>query len=232
MKLGRGGRIISPEFGFTGWGDGASDAANTTPIPCGNCVDGVDGVLRKLAPGTNDANEVDIGDLFMYRTLNLLRRPLAAAMVIAALASPALSADFTESHIAAARETIAAAHASEQFNEILINLADQTKALFQRSNPGAAKDIDEVVSAVALDLAKRRPELDRELERVWAARFSEEELKQITAFFKSPVGQKYGEMAPVIIQDSMRSAGIWRDAISTEIVTRSRDELNKRGYNF
>jgi hypothetical protein len=36
----------------------------------------------------------------------------------------------------------------------------------------------------------------------------------------------------VIIQDSMRSAGIWRDALSTEILTRSRDELNKRGYSF
>jgi hypothetical protein len=45
----------------------------------------------------------------MHRTLNLLRRPLAAAMVIAALASPALSEDFTESHLTAARETIAAA---------------------------------------------------------------------------------------------------------------------------
>ncbi|MBS1183443.1 MAG: hypothetical protein H6Q99_3323 [Proteobacteria bacterium] len=168
----------------------------------------------------------------MHRTLNLFRRPLAAAMVIAALASPAVSQDLTESHIAAARETIVAAHASEQFNGILVALAQQTKALFQRSNPGAAKDIEEVVSAVALDLAKRRPDLDRELERVWAARFSEDELKQITTFFKSPVGQKYGQLAPVIIQDSMRSAGIWRDALSTEILTRSRDDLNKRGYNF
>ena len=122
----------------------------------------------------------------MHRTLNLFRRPLAAAMVIAALASPALSEDFTESHIAAARDTIAAAHASEQFNEILLALAEQTKALIQRSNPGAAKDLEEVVSSVALDLAKRRPDLDRELERVWAGRFSEDELKQITAFFNSP----------------------------------------------
>lgn len=168
----------------------------------------------------------------MHRTLTFLRRPLAAALVIAALASPALSEDFTESHIAAARETIAAAHASEQFNEILLALAEQTKALFQRSNPGAAKDIEDVVNTVALDLAKRRPDLDRELERIWAGRFSEEELKEITAFFRSPVGVKYGQTAPLIIQDSMRSAGIWRDAISTEIVTRSRDELNKRGYNF
>ena len=233
MGLDRGGRIISPEFGFTGWGDGAFDATGTADDSTMESRWRCAGRVESLPFGTIEANdEVDIGDLCMHRTLNLLRRPLAVAMVIAALASPALSEDFTESHIAAARETIAAAHASEQFNEILLALADQTKALFQRSNPGAAKDIEEVVGSVALDLAKRRPDLDRELERVWAGRFSEDELKQITAFFKSPVGEKYGQMAPVIIQDSMRSAGIWRDAISTEIVTRSRDELNKRGYNF
>lgn len=168
----------------------------------------------------------------MHRTLSFLRRPLAAVALIAALASPAFAEDFTESHIVAARETIAAAHASEQFNGILLSLSDQTKALFQRSNPGAAKDIEDVVTAVALELAKRRPDLDRELERVWAARFSEDELKQITTFFKSPVGEKYGQLMPLVVQDSIRAAGIWRDAMSTEILTRSRDELNKRGYNF
>ena len=168
----------------------------------------------------------------MNRTLSILRRPLAAALVVVALATPVLAEEYTESHLAAARDTIAAAHASEQFNQILIVLADQTKALFLRSDPSAVKDVTEVVNAVALDLAKRRPELDRELEKVWAARFSEDELKQIAAFYRSPVGQKFGQNMALIIQDSMRSANIWRDALSTEILTKSRDELNKRGHKY
>lgn len=168
----------------------------------------------------------------MHRTLSILRRPLAATLLVAVLASPVFAADFPEAQIAAAREAISATHASEQFNAILLQLAEQTKALFQRSDPSAAKDIEEVVNAVALDLAKRRPELDRELERIWAGRFTEKELKDITTFFKSDSGKKYGELMSVIIQDSLRAADIWRDAISTEILTRSRDELNKRGHNF
>lgn len=168
----------------------------------------------------------------MIRALSILRRPLSAAIVIAALAIPAAAEDFTDSHLAAARETIAAAHAADQFNNILLVLAEQTKALFQRSNPSAIKDIDEVVGKVALDLAKRRPELDRELERVWAARFSEDELKEIATFYRSPIGEKLGKTMPLVIQDSIRSANIWRDALSTEIVTKSREELNKRGYRF
>ena len=172
----------------------------------------------------------------MSRTLSLIARAagmvLAVAVMAAPMTAPASAQEFSQSHLAAARATIDAARADEQFNQILPVLADQAKALFQRSNPSLVAEIDEVVNAVALDLAKRRPELDRELERVWAARFTEEELKEITAFYSSPVGMKFGQSMPIVIQDSIRSAGIWRDALSTELVTKAREELNKRGHQF
>lgn len=168
----------------------------------------------------------------MSRTLNRLARTAGLALALGLATLSAHAQDFTPSHLAAARATIAAAKASQQFDTLLPMLADQAKALFQRSNPAAVQDIDTVVNDVALELAKRRPELDRELERVWAARFSEEELKEIAAFYESPVGKKFGENMSLIIQDSVRSATIWRDAISTELVTKARDELNKRGHQF
>jgi uncharacterized protein len=169
----------------------------------------------------------------MVRTL---ARHIGAAFIAAVLAgpfaSPALAQEFSESHLAAARETIQSAKASQQFDNILVVLSDQARTLFTRSNPSLVVEIDEVVGQVALDLAKRRPELERELERVWAARFSEEELKEITRFYTSPVGRKFGETMPLIIKDSVHSAGIWRDALSTELVTKAREELIKRGYQF
>jgi len=169
----------------------------------------------------------------MIRTL---ARHIGAAVLVATLAAHAAptarAQEFSESHLAAARETIAAAKADQQFDTILVVLADQAKALFTRSNPSLVVEIEEVVNQVALELAKRRPELDRELERVWAARFSEAELKEITAFYTSPVGRKFGESMPAVIQDSIRSAGIWRDTLSTELVTKAREELIKRGYQF
>lgn len=168
----------------------------------------------------------------MSRTLTRFVRSTGLALALAMAALPARAQDFSESHLAAARETISAAKADQQFDTILPLLAEQAKALFQRSNPAAVQDIDAVVNDVALQLAQRRPELDRELERVWAARFSEEELKEISAFYTSPVGKKFGEAMSTVIQDSVRSAGIWRDAISTELVTKAREELNKRGHQF
>ena len=168
----------------------------------------------------------------MSRTLPRFRRTAGAVLALALLTAPAAAADYTEEHIQAARGAIAAAHASEQFDQILPMLADQAKALFQRSNPSLVQEIDDVVNQVALGLAARRPDLEREIERIWAARFTPEELAEIEAFYKSDVGQKFGKMMPVVIQDSIRSAGIWRDALSTEIVTKSREELIKRGHQF
>lgn len=169
----------------------------------------------------------------MVRTLaRHVGAALLAAVLAGPLVAPASAQEFTDSHLAAARQTIEAAKADQQFDNILVVLSDQAKALFTRSNPSLVMEIDEVVNQVALDLAKRRPELDRELEQVWAARFSEEELKEITAFYTSPVGKKFGESMATIVQDSIRSAGIWRDALSTELITKAREELIKRGYQF
>jgi hypothetical protein len=165
----------------------------------------------------------------MVRTI---ARHVGAAVIAVMLAGPVAAQDFSEAHLAAARATIKAAKADEQFNTILITLSDQAKALFTRSNPSLVAEIDAVVDAVALDLAKRRPELDRELERVWAARFTEGELQEIATFYTSPVGKKLGENMAAVIQDSVRSASIWRDALSAEMVTKSREELIKRGYEF
>ncbi|HUG63490.1 MAG TPA: DUF2059 domain-containing protein [Methylomirabilota bacterium] len=169
----------------------------------------------------------------MVRTLaRHLGAAVIAILLAGPLAGPVQAQTFTDSHLAAARETIEAAKADQQFDNILIVLSDQAKTLFTRSNPSLVLEIDEVVNQVALDLAKRRPELDRELEQVWAARFTEEELKEITGFYTSPVGLKFGEMMSTIIQDSVRSASLWRDTLSSEMVTKSREELIKRGYQF
>lgn len=172
----------------------------------------------------------------MSRTLSQIARAaglaLAVTVMAAPISAPAVAQEFSQSHLTAARATIDAARADDQFDQILPVLADQAKALFQRSNPSLVGEIDEVVNAVALELAARRPELDRELERVWAARFTEDELTQITAFYSSDVGKKFGRSMPTVIQDSIRSAGIWRDALSAELVTKARDELNKRGHQF
>ena len=55
-----------------------------------------------------------------------------------------------------------------------------------------------------------------------------EELNQLAEFYKSPLGQKYSKVEPELRALSIGAAKQWGDAISTEMVTLVREELNKR----
>ncbi len=140
--------------------------------------------------------------------------------------------EFTKSHLQAAAEVIKVAHAADGFDEILPVMAEQTKALFIRSNPALTREIEEATTKVALKMAQRRPELDRTLEEIWARRFSEKELRSISAFYTTPVGKKLAEQSADIIALSVGAAKQWGDTMSSEMVTLVREELKKQGHSL
>lgn len=167
------------------------------------------------------------------KRLTIARLVAGAFLAGTVAAGPALAADeFTESHIAAAREAVTTGNNVRPFDEILPVIAEQTSTVFIRTNPALATEITEVTNAVALDLANLRPELDRTIIEIWARRFTEAELKEIAAFYKSDVGAKLAKLRPDITALSIGAAKQWQDQLSTVMFTRVREELKKRGYTF
>eukprot|EP00873_Tetraselmis_striata_P021485 jgi/Tetstr1/441749/TSEL_029970.t1 len=166
----------------------------------------------------------------MFSTLrHHLTSAASALFLLAAVAVPATAQEsISDEHIAAARETVLAANAIRAFDNVLPLMADRTRTLFIQSNPANTSEIDAVVNEVALKLAERRPELNRVVYEVWARRFTIEELNQLAEFYKSPLGQKYSKVEPELRALSIGAAKQWGDAISTEMVTLVREELNKR----
>ncbi|MAA98336.1 MAG: hypothetical protein CMN87_12625 [Stappia sp.] len=166
----------------------------------------------------------------MNRTFTTSLKRLAAVMVFSAAATLPLAAqeNFTDEHIAAAREAVSASNAIRPFDDVLPLMADRTRTLFIQNDPANTGMIDEVVNEVALELASRRPELNRVVYEVWARRFTVEELKQLADFYRSDLGQKYARVEPELRALSIGAAKQWGDAISTEMVTLVREELTKR----
>jgi hypothetical protein len=74
--------------------------------------------------------------------------------------------------------------------------------------------------------------LNDEVARLYTADFSEQELKDILAFYKSPVGQKLLEKQPQVIDNSMKFAQTWANKLSEEVVAKMREELKKRGHTL
>lgn len=65
-----------------------------------------------------------------------------------------------------------------------------------------------------------------------ASRMSEQELKDTAAFFEGPSGKKFLEVQPAVLGDVGQIARAWREKLSTDILTRAREEMKKKGYSF
>ena len=65
-------------------------------------------------------------------------------------------------------------------------------------------------------------EIVDEIARLYAQRFSEAELKEVIAFYKSPVGKKFAGDEPVVIDQGLQRAEAWSKKMSDEVMTRFR----------
>jgi hypothetical protein len=78
-------------------------------------------------------------------------------------------------------------------------------------------------------MAGREKEIGEEMAKIYANDFTEQELKDLTAFYKSPLGQKLLTEEPKSIQASMQYMNQWAQAFSGTVVNDFRNEMKKRG---
>ncbi len=71
-----------------------------------------------------------------------------------------------------------------------------------------------------------------DLAHVLASKMSEQELKDTLAFFESETGKKYLAVQPVLLQELAISAQAWRPKLANDMMSRLRDEMKKKGYQF
>ena len=131
--------------------------------------------------------------------------------------------------MAAARDLVASTGSTELFTPLIAGVVEQAKLLFLQQNPGLGKDLNEISIKLRTDLAPRFSELNDEVARLYAANFTEPELKAILAFYQSTVGKKLLEQQPKVVDSSMKFAQEWANKLSDEVIAKMRDELKKRG---
>jgi hypothetical protein len=102
--------------------------------------------------------------------------------------------------------------------------------LYLQQDPSLAKDLNEITAQMRTDLQPRFSELTDEVSRLYATNFSEQELKEILAFYKTPSGKKLLTEQSKIVDASMKFAQDWANKLSDQVVAKMRDELKKRGH--
>jgi hypothetical protein len=134
--------------------------------------------------------------------------------------------------VAAARELLALKGGDVLFTPIVSGVVETVKNVFLPTNPNLNNELNDVASKLRKDYEPKRSELLNEVARVYAERFSEPELKALIDFYKSPLGRKMVLQDPTIIDESMRRAQTWGDALSGEVMERFRQEMRKKGHDL
>ncbi len=131
--------------------------------------------------------------------------------------------------IAAAKEILAMKNASAMYANAVPNLVQQTKDVLLQNNLNYQKDLNEVAVVVAQSLAGREKEIGDGMAQVYANEFTEQELKDLVTFYKSPLGQKLLTNEPRAIQLSMSYMNQWAQVFSEQVNAAFRAEMRKRG---
>ncbi|WJR75781.1 DUF2059 domain-containing protein [Bradyrhizobium sp. NP1] len=131
--------------------------------------------------------------------------------------------------IAAAKEILAMKNASAMYANAVPNLVAQTKDSLLQQNLNYQKDLNEVAVIVAQQLAGREKEIGEGMAQVYASEFTEQELKDLLTFYKSPLGQKLLTNEPKAIQLSMSFMNQWAQTFAETVNAQFRAEMRKRG---
>jgi hypothetical protein len=175
-----------------------------------------------------------------------LSRILSAAGLAMGLALTAIPADAQQKNapaatplkpgspaaVAAAKEILTMKNAAAMYANAVPNLVEQTKNTLMQSNLNYQKDLNEVAVIVAKNLAGREKEIGEGMAQVYANEFTEQELKDLVNFYKSPLGQKLLSSEPRAIQFSMSYMNQWAQAFAETINGQFRAEMKKRGKDI
>ena len=131
--------------------------------------------------------------------------------------------------IAAAKEILTLKNASAMYASAVPNLVEQTKNVLLQNNLNYQKDLNEVAVIVAQKLAGREKEIGDGMANIYTNEFSEQELKDLLTFYKSPLGQKLLTAEPRAIQFSMSYMNGWAQNFSEVVNGEFRAEMRKRG---
>ena len=94
-------------------------------------------------------------------------------------------------------------NAAAMYANAVPNIVAQAKGSLLPTNLNYQKDLNEVAVIVAKTLAGREKEIGDGMAQIYCKEFTEKELTDLVAFYKSPLGQKLLTNEPTAIQSSM-----------------------------
>lgn len=167
----------------------------------------------------------------MIRTASRLAATSAALFLLASPVFAQQAAQASASHLAVAREVAVSSGMTGAFDAMTGPLLNQLQQM-NVTRPEIKQDLDQVVTMIRPEVEQKKQEMIDATARIFTTRMTEAELKEVAAFYKSPVGQKYVQVQPGVLDDVVRELSIWSQRTAEFIMSRAREEMGKRGHSL
>jgi hypothetical protein len=154
---------------------------------------------------------------------------LTLGLALSAVPAAAQQPKPSPAAIAAAKEILTLKRADTMYANAVPGIVQRTKDELMQTNINYQKDLNEVAVIVAHKLAGREKEIGDGMASVYASEFTEQELKDLVTFYKSPLGQKLLASEPKAIQGSMAYMNQWAQQFGEMVNGEFRAEMRKRG---
>jgi hypothetical protein len=116
------------------------------------------------------------------------------------------------------------------FDPVVEGVIRYQKGAFLQINANLGKDLDAVEAQLVKEFAPKHQEVRSEVARAYVSEFTEAELKEALAFYKSPLGKKVIDAEPRAFDAINKQMQAWADKFADEVSTRMRAEMKKKGH--
>jgi len=168
----------------------------------------------------------------MTKTKTILGK--LAVFVLTAIMSvaPVAAQEIAPEHLAMARRYVDLTDTAKVFEVALIEAGVRTSNLLIVQNPEVEEELNKAIAEAIESYLPRKDELLDQFARVYAIRFSMEELQQIVDFYESDVGKKLSQANLEANRDLQAVMGVFNNNLRTEFLTRVRAELREMGIEL
>ncbi|MEN0056085.1 MAG: DUF2059 domain-containing protein [Mucilaginibacter sp.] len=146
---------------------------------------------------------------------NLILFTVLLLFLFTGLKAQTTSPAFTTSHLQAAEKYLIATGINTQFAGIINNMINSSSAQIAENHRASYVKVMQAFMGkyYAWDVLKN------EYTKIYAGEFTEDELKQLTAFYSSPIGKKASAKTPLLLQKGM--------TIGQQVMANHRPELEQ-----
>ena len=159
----------------------------------------------------------------------IARIAVAATLAVGCWGPGARAQQPSAASIEAAKELIALKGGS-MFEPLIPGVIESVKNSFLPTNPNLGRELNEVSAQLRKEYDSKRADLLTDVARVYAGHFTEQELKDIIAFYRTPLGKKMVTQEPIALNESLSRAQDWANRFSEEVMGRFRAEMRKKGH--